>query len=417
MTDTHTNLEHKVLLALCQKPIYLSAQNNLSPKLFEGSLETIYSLIVQAYEKFPETDGVNLSELQILWDMQNPYASVAQKKEFKAALNDVFSEESDVAPTIMTSYIQNLWERHVGHQIAVLGLALSEGDKEAMTGLLKLLETTQEGFTPTDFGPQTTQDLDVLLKFASNDHRFRFNLETLARHVYGIGRGEFGVVFALPETGKSAFALSLCCAPDGFCDQGARVLYLGNEERTERVMLRAIQAYTGMTRDQIAKAPARAKAIFSRIADRVIMNDVQDWDFQRIEAYIGLIEPDVVVLDQGDKIHIGGTYSASHERLRELFKNLRELAKRRNCALLTISQASADAKGRTRLSPFDMEGSKIGKAAETDLIIGIGKHEAGDIDDSEIDTSRYLTVSKNKLSGWHGTVICNIEPEVSRYVV
>jgi hypothetical protein len=64
-----------------------------------------------------------------------------------------------------------------------------------------------------------------------------------------------------------------------------------------------------------------------------------------------------------------------------------------------------------------MEGSKIGKAAETDLIIGIGKHEAGDIDDSEIDNSRYLTVSKNKLSGWHGTIICNIEPEVSRYVV
>jgi len=129
------------------------------------------------------------------------------------------------------------------------------------------------------------------------------------------------------------------------------------------------------------------------------------------------VAPDVVILDQGDKVHIGGSYSASHERLRELFKNLRELAKRRNCAIITISQASAEAKGRTRLSPFDMEGSKIGKAAETDLIIGIGKHEAGDIDDSEIDNSRYLTVSKNKLSGWHGTIICNIEPEVSRYVV
>jgi hypothetical protein len=63
-----------------------------------------------------------------------------------------------------------------------------------------------------------------------------------------------------------------------------------------------------------------------------------------------------------------------------------------------------------------MEGSKIGKSAECDLIIGIGKHEAGDVEDSEIDTARYLTVSKNKLSGWHGTVICNIEPKVSRYV-
>lgn len=191
----------------------------------------------------------------------------------------------------------------------------------------------------------------MLLGYASNDHRFQFNIETLARHVYGIGRGEFGVVFALPETGKSAFALSLCCAPNGFCDQGAKVLYLGNEERTERIMLRAIQAYTGMTRDEIAKAPAKAKAIFSRIADFLVMNDTQDWDLQHIEAYIENVAPDVVILDQGDKVHIGGTYSASHERLRELFKNLRELAKRRNCAIITISQASAEAKGRTRLSP------------------------------------------------------------------
>ena len=82
-----------------------------------------------------------------------------------------------------------------------------------------------------------------------------------------------------------------------------------------------------------------------------------------------------------------------------------------------MSQASNDAKGRTRLSGFDMEGSKIGKMAETDLVIGIGRHEAGDVDDSEPDTTRYLTVSKNKLSGWHGTVICNIQPEISRYTV
>ncbi len=75
-----------------------------------------------------------------------------------------------------------------------------------------------------------------------------------------------------------------------------------------------------------------------------------------------------------------------------------------------------DVKGGTRLSGCDMEGSKIGKMAELDLCSGIGKHEAGDVDDTEIDTSRYLTVSKNKLSGWHGTVICNIQPEISRYV-
>jgi hypothetical protein len=48
--------------------------------------------------------------------------------------------------------------------------------------------------------------------------------------------------------------------------------------------------------------------------------------------------------------------------------------------------------------------------------VGIGKQESGEIDDTEVDFTRYLTVSKNKLSGWHGTVICNLEPQISRYV-
>ena len=285
-----------------------------------------------------------------------------------------------------------------------------------MERLDKLLERTKDGFMPDDFGDPTTTDIEELLAFTSDDARWKFNIETLSRQVYGIGPGEFGVVFALPETGKSAFVVSTCAGPGGFCEQGAKVLYLGNEEKTSRTMLRAMQAWSGMTKEEIIKDPRSARNKFKAIEDRLIMNDVQDWDLTKIEAYISMQKPDVLIIDQGDKVHISGNYSASHERLRELYRSLREVAKRYNCALLTVSQASADAKGRTRLSPFDMEGSKIGKAAETDLIIGIGKHEAGDVDDSEPDTTRYLTVSKNKLSGWHGTIICNIQPEISRYV-
>ena len=76
---------------------------------------------------------------------------------------------------------------------------------------------------------------------------------------------------------------------------------------------------------------------------------------------------DVLILDQGDKIQINGNFNSSHERLRELFRRMRELAKRQQVALITVSQASAEARGKTRLSGFDMEGSKIGKMAELDL--------------------------------------------------
>jgi replicative DNA helicase len=181
-------------------------------------------------------------------------------------------------------------------------------------------------------------------------------------------------------------------------------------------MLRAIQAHAGLTREQIVANPQKARQKFTDIEDLFDMNEVMDWDLNKIEAYVEKEQPDILIIDQADKVNIGGNFNAGHERLRELYRRLRETAKKFDCAVLAVSQASNDAKGRTRLSGFDMEGSKIGKMAELDLCIGIGKHEAGDVDDSEPDTSRYLTVSKNKLSGWHGTVICNIQPELSRYV-
>jgi hypothetical protein len=82
-----------------------------------------------------------------------------------------------------------------------------------------------------------------------------------------------------------------------------------------------------------------------------------------------------------------------------------------------MSQASNDARGKTRVTPFEMEGSKIGKAAELDLAIGIGALDQGDVVDTEPDMTRYLTVGKNKLNGWHGTVTCMLDAKVSRYVV
>ena len=60
-----------------------------------------------------------------------------------------------------------------------------------------------------------------------------------------------------------------------------------------------------------------------------------------------------------------------------------------------------------------MANSKIGKAAEADVIIGIGKEHT---DSGEDNFLRYLHVSKNKLGGRHGRATVRIEPEISRYV-
>ncbi len=406
-------MELQILRGLLSREFYIENKSSLSPKLFEEELKEVFQSISEGHEKYEH--DLKINDVQAIWLKNNPVATRSEKDIISDLLQGIEREEP-LSNGIASDYLKELWKRHVGHKIANMGIELTEGVPDAMSRLTSLLENVREGVMPSDFGDATTKDIEELLRMTSDDARWKFNINTLARHVYGIGPAEFGTIFALPETGKSAFAISIVCGPGGFCEQGAKVLYLGNEEETKRTMLRAMQAWSGMTREEIVTDPRSATNRFTAIQDRLEMKDIQEWDLQKIESYIEHMAADVVVIDQGDKVHINGTFSASHERLRELYRSLRELAKRQQCAVITVSQASNEARGRTRLSGFDMEGSKIGKMAELDLCIGIGKHEAGDVDDTDPDNTRYLTVSKNKLSGWHGTVICNLQPAISRYV-
>ena len=54
-----------------------------------------------------------------------------------------------------------------------------------------------------------------------------------------------------------------------------------------------------------------------------------------------------------------------------------------------------------------MEGSRTGKAAEADLMLLVSKNPMKNEGDEE-DLQRHINVVKNKLTGWHGIVTCEL---------
>jgi len=406
-------MDKNIIKALMRHDFFNEVKHQLTPGLFGQDFHQIFKILAKAHDKFGH--DLSAAELETLWLAQNPVATNAEITD-TAELIRMIDQAEPINHDVADDAIQQLYRRDLGTRLANLSVDFSEGSPTALNKIRKLIEQNEEDLTNYDFGEPVTDDLSLILEDVSDKNRFKFNIETLSRRVYGIGRGEFGVVFAVPETGKTAFLVSISCGPGGFCEQGATVLYLGNEEKGTWTKLRAHQSYCGMTKDQIMKNPDEAVRQFSKISDKFIMYQTQEWDIEQYQALIDRVRPGVVIIDQADKINLNGSFNSSHERLRELYRRLREISKKYDVALIGVSQASNEARGSTRLSPFDMEGSKIGKAAESDLIIGIGKHEQGDIDDSEPDPTRYLTVGKNKLTGWHGTIICNIDAPISRYV-
>tara|TARA_R110002167_G_scaffold41590_2_gene126930 strand:- start:90 stop:521 length:432 start_codon:yes stop_codon:yes gene_type:complete len=121
---------------------------------------------------------------------------------------------------------------------------------------------------------------------------------------------------------------------------------------------------------------------------------------EQVENWVLKHKPDVVFVDQLDKLSVSGSFNRGDERLGRLYTLAREMAKRNECLVYGVTQCSAEGEGKTKLDYSMMSGSKTDKAAEADLIIGIGKSSLT----GEEDMYRTLTISKNKINGWHGFI-------------
>lgn len=404
-------MEINLLATLLSSETYQAHQLRIRRSIFSDEHLQLLDLIIEGHKKY-ETD-LHPEDLYAMWLVQNPVATTALVHDFRDLLDNLKTAPA-ISEVVAADIIQNLWQQEVGRDVAALGINMAEGDSAAMTKLKRLLETVADSYLPDDFGEDCMADMDELMDFSSNENKWKFNIPTLQRELYGVGPGNFGAIFARTEAGKTCFSISICAAPGGFADQGAKVFYLCNEEDVKITKLRAVQAWSGATAEDCILGAKEAYTKFLDIDSNLRFRTINGWDVDKLDAFLTKNPADVVVLDQIDKLEISGTYDGLHRKLGALYQSVRELAKRHECAILSVTQASIEADGRTRIEASMMADSKTSKQAELDLIIGIGM--AASTGDSP-DNRRFLNLSKNKLSPFHGMINCTIEPLISRYSV
>ena len=172
-----------------------------------------------------------------------------------------------------------------------------------------------------------------------------------------------------------------------------------------------------MTMQEIRANPSRARDMYAPVKERIKIKDATGRDMAWVESVCKSYKPDVVLLDMGDKFARTGGFSRPDEALKANAIYARQIAKQHSCAMFYMSQLSADAEGRIDLNQSMMEGSRTGKAAEADLMILIAKNPNTNVAGEEEDNERHINVVKNKLTGWHGRVKCQLEYKTARYVV
>ena len=395
---------------MLNKKFYTQYKGTLSPTVFSGDVSSLYDTIQKAHDKYEE--DIKIDELYSLHTtIFNPALTRAAKEKFSELVEDI-KEVQEPSKEIAKDIMRILSDRDLAQRIAVEATEIFNGKEANFSEITGMIDKHKTNISE-DKNPAVTNNIDEVIELLDVTTRWKFNIPVLKENVGGIGGGNLMIAFARPETGKTAFWVSLCTGPDGFCSQGAIVHAFINEEPAIRTQIRAISAYTGMTRDEILNDKSRAQNYWSDIKDNISMFDTVDWSIDDIDAHCEKHKPDIIVIDQLDKINVTGTYARTDEKLRQIYTSVREIAKRRECAVIAISQASADAHNRNSISFDQMENSKTGKAAEADLIIGIGRNASSDLENK----IRTLCVSKNKINGYHGEPVCTIRRSISRYEV
>ena len=407
-------MELSLIRSLMNKDFYEEHRGSRCPdRLFSKDIRKIKQSIDSAMERYERT--VTPDEIEALFMANNPTLTTAQKQAYSSLFNNIKREQpmgGDVAQEVLSK----LFQKVIGEEIATLGCDYVDGMQTSLDPLRQILEQYADDFTPSAKVEWDDIELETLLARNDLEARWTFNIPSLTRKVEGVNDGHLIEVGARPNTGKTSFHASLIASPGGFAHQGANCIILCNEEGYHRVGARYLTAATGMTMQEIKKNPTKARDLYAPVKERIKIKDATGRDMAWVESICKAYKPDIVLLDMGDKFARTGGFARPDEALKANAIHARMIAKQHECAVFYMSQLSADAEGKVLLNQSMMEGSRTGKAAEADLMVLIAKNPPVDNQEEE-DTQRHLNVVKNKLSGWHGVVHCELDYKTARYTV
>ncbi len=381
-------------------------------KLFSKDVRKIKQAIDSAMTKYERT--VTPDEIEALFLSNNPTMTTAQKQAYSALFFKI-KKEAPMGSDVANEVLSKLFQQVIGEEIANLGFDYVNGDMSSLEPLRIMLEQYGDDFIPNLNVEWDDIEIETLLARADLEARWTFNVPTLTRKVEGVNSGHLIEIGARPNTGKTSFHASLIASPQGFAHQGANCIVLCNEGGYHRVGARYLTAATGMTMKEIKDNPTKARDLYAPVKERIKIKDATGRDMAWVESICKTYKPDIVLLDMGDKFAKTAGFARTDEALKANAVHARMIAKQHECAIFYMSQLSADAEGKVLLNQSMMEGSRTGKAAEADLMILIAKNPPVDGQEEE-DTQRHLNVVKNKLTGWHGVVHCELDYKTARYL-
>lgn len=393
------SLEQKILSTCLQSR---EAFDKLDDDLEERLSLPFSEFILESCRTFYARDGnaTSVDEDWLKQHIDNTFDNPKKATEYKDFVNEII--HLNVSKDNIVGLLMDSKRRDVGHRLAA---ALVNDDKNVGELIEKFSSLNASRFEEDEVLHNISIDesVDSVLNDANKIKLpTRFLNEATDG---GCSEGHHIVVYARPETGKTALCMSMIWA---FCAQGLPGIYFGNEDPIRHIIVRAQCALTGLTKEQLrdssAVAQKRLEAAGWSLARFVPMAPGSPGYIEKIIKKYGA---KWIVVDQLRNLNVRSDTRVN--QLEAAATSIRNIAIRNSLVAISVTQAGDSADQKLVLGMGDIDFSNTGIPAQADLMIGMGVNDA-----YEQQGMRMLALPKNKLGGKHLHSPVRLNSQLSR---
>ena len=387
-------------------------KHNVSPITLE-----IFNVLGEYWDNYPTRTEFNYAEFRTFFSIVKG-RKLKDPSSYEVAfdnLKEALDKPSPIVKDLLAKLIKTDYATQIYDVCLKIGTGMG-GDLETIEPLLNAYKK-EVGSSVEKEDVFVKPSLDYLSSTVASGG-LNWRLKELNVALGPIRRGDFIIIAARPETGKTTFTASEASYMMTQLQPDEHVIWINNEEASNKVMMRVIQAYHQVTSSDLLANPKDLEADFTANGgDRFLILDDDSGikSAHKIATLFKEFKPGLIIFDQLDKVH-GFKQDREDLRIGQLYEWARDVAKE-YCPVIAISQVDGTGEGEKWIQMNQLRGSKTDKIGEADAIITIGKsNEPG------MDLQRFIHVPKNKLFGGKETLEAHrcfevdIEPAKARYV-
>lgn len=347
------------------------------------------------FEGFPSHESIDITTFMTRFPQWHKGITEEQVREYARIMQNVLSAEAD---DDQRAYIMTwLADEDMSVRMSNLIAQYNEGEIENLAGEIDKLNDgyrRARGLKQIKYIDESIRDL---LKDDTNMSGLHWRLSCLNRSMRPLRPGDFGLIAARPDQGKTSMLASELSFMAPQLPDDKNVVWLNNEGPGRRIIPRIWQAALNLTISEMVELDRADKLeemylkVMGRF-DKIRVIDIHGLNNSQVEILIEQNNPGIIVYDMLD--NIGGTGDADRTdlKLESMYQWARERSVKYSSVGLATTQISNEGHNLRFPGLSMLKDSKTGKQGACDFQIMIGS-----IEDPNFKMARFIGLPKNKI--------------------